>query len=250
MVRSLVLILCLFTLGCATSSVPENKKRSTLHTQIGTSLLTNGKFPEALGELLKALELDNENAIAHNNIALIYLFRERLDLAENHLQSAVRLQPNYTEAKNNLGRVYIESGKLDAAINVLKQATEDLTYTEPEKTFSNLGLAYFKKNQYAEALEATEKALQFDRNRCVSLNLYGRVLYAQKQYQAASASFDQAIDRCKEKDFAEPHYYSAMSYLRAGRTELAKSRFQDVAKMFPTTEYGKKALLALNKIKQ
>jgi type IV pilus assembly protein PilF len=249
MFRNLLVFICLLTIGCATSSGPENKKRSALHTQIGTSLLTNGKFPEALGELLKAVELDPENAIAHNNIALIYLFRERHALAESHLQSAIRLQPSYTEAKNNLGRVYIESNKFDNAIKILKEATADLTYTEPQKTYGNLGLAYFKKGEFPKALEAVEKSLQFDRNRCMSLNLYGRVLYGLKNYQSASASFDQAIDKCQEKGFAEPHYYSAMSYLRAGRTDLARSRFEDVVKLFPTSSYGKKAVVALNRIK-
>ncbi len=250
MLRAFVAVICLLQIACAaTSTTPERKKRSTLHTQIGTSLLKNGKLPEALGELRKAIELDNDNPIAHNNIALVYLFRDRLESAEKHLNRALRLQPNYTEAKNNLGRVYIESKKLREAIDVLEEATEDLTYTEPQKTYGNLSLAYFEMGDTNSALKYIEKSLNFDRNRCVSLNLYGRILYRKKLYQPASASFDLAIDKCVEQPFAEPHYFSGLSHLKAGNKELAITRFEETAKLFPTSKYGRQAQVALRKIK-
>lgn len=250
MLRAFVLVICLVQIACAsTSTTPERKKRSILHTQIGTSLLKNGKFPEAMGELRKAVELDDDNAIAHNNIALVYLFREKLELAEKHLVRAIRLQPEYTEAKNNLGRVYIESKKYNKAVSILEEATSDLTYTEPEKSYGNLSLAYFEMGDTDNALKYAEKSLNFDRNRCVSLNLYGRILYRKKMYQPASASFDLAIDKCEEQPFAEPHYFSGLSYLKAGNKELAITRFKETAKLFPTSKYGRQALVALKKIK-
>lgn len=250
MLRGLIIIICLVQLACAAASTtPERKKRSTLHTKIGTSLLTNGKLPEALGELLKAIELDNDNAVAHNNIALIYLFRNRSDLSEQHLQRALRLQPNYTEAKNNLGRVYIETKNYPKAIALLEEASSDLTYTEPQKTYANLSLAYFESGDSKNALKSIEKSLNFDRNRCASLNLYGRILYRMKLYKPASASFDLAIDKCESQPFAEPHYFSGLSYMKSGNKELAKTRFEETVKLFPMSKYGRQAQVALEKIK-
>lgn len=250
MLRGLITVICLIQIACATTSTtPERKKRSSLHTQIGTSLLKNGRLPEALGELRKAVELDNDNAVAHNNIALVYLFRNRLNLAEKHLKRALTLQSNYTEAKNNLGRVYIESKKFKLAVKILEEATEDLTYTEPQKTYGNLSLAYFEMGDTDNALIFIEKSLNYDRHRCISLNLYGRILYRKKLYDPASASFDLAIDKCVKQPFAEPHYFSGLSYLKAGNKELAITRFEEAAKLFPTSKYGRQAQVALKKIK-
>ncbi|MCB0407936.1 MAG: tetratricopeptide repeat protein [Bdellovibrionales bacterium] len=235
-------------MSCASTSVPERKKRSILHTKIGTSLLTKGQLPQALGELLQAIDLDPNNAVAHNNIALVYLLREKYILSEEHLQKAVTLDPKYTEARNNLGRVLIERKKYKEAIQQLKTAADDLTYATPEKVYDNLGLAYYRAKQLKEALNATEHALKVQRNRCSSLNLYGRIQYDLKKYKLASTTFDQAIENCEKKLYAEPHYFAGLSYMMIGQNSLAKSRFEEVIKLFPSSEYSPKARLALREL--
>lgn len=249
MFRLIGLVFCLTLIGCATQSVPERKTRSQLHTEVGTSYLTNGKLPQALGEFLKAIEYDSENAVAHNNIALVYLFREKLSLAEIHLKKAIRIVPNYTEAQNNLGRVLIERKEYKKAIVQLKKASLDLTFNAPQKVYENLGLAYFKDRNYSQSLTAIGKALEFDKNRCSSLNLKGRTLYSLKNFSLASKSFDLAILHCKGRSFAEPHYFAGLSYLKLGQKELAISRFNEIIELYPNSSFLGRAKRALTRIR-
>lgn len=210
--------------GCATSD-ENTKQMAELHLKIGSAHLNNGLYPEALAELLKAEALDSKNPLVQNNLGLAYLVRGKLDLAEEHLQKSVDLNPKFTDARNNLGRVQVERGNLRAAIQNLQTAVDDLTFTMPEKSFTNLGLAFFKNQEFGKAKESFRKALGYKKRDCFALLYYGRSLYELKQYGLASKGLDQAIQSCKlvgaaanatgiaainpERD--ESSYYSALS---------------------------------------
>lgn len=232
-----ILLLCA---ACATNN-EDQERRGLLHLQAGTNSLSTGKYPEAMAELLKAEEMIPNNPVVQNNLGLAYFVRGKLKESEDHFRKACNLQAKYTEARNNLGRALIEQGKYNEAIKELKIATDDLTYPTPEKSFSNLGLAYFKKRDFTKASEYLTKALQMQENSCSTMNVYGQTLFEQKKYISAAESFDRAIAICKKEKFDEPYYFAGLSYMKAGQREQSVARLEQLLQLFPKTAYQAKA---------
>jgi len=249
MIRLLTIIgILLLCAACATTN-EENERRGLLHLQAGTSSLSTGDYPNAMAELLKAEEMLPNNPVVQNNLGLAFFVRGKIKEAEEHFRKAVRELPKYTEARNNLGRALTELGKLNEAIKELKIAADDLTYPTPEKSYSNLGLAYFKKRDFVKASEYFTKALQIQENSCSAMNFYGQTLYEQKKYTSAAESFDRAITICKKEKFDEPYYFAGLSYMKAGQREQSVARLEELLQLFPKTAYQAKAQTLLEILK-
>lgn len=63
----------------------------------------------------------------------------------------LKLRPNTVEAEVNLGAALSHTGQFDEAIELYRTALPSLTYKNP--VLLNLGLAYFKKNDFKNAQE-------------------------------------------------------------------------------------------------
>lgn len=60
----------------------------------------------------------------HNNLAMAYSDRGRLDLAERHYLQAIALEDVYAETRYNLGRLYLRQERLEDALAQLTRALE------------------------------------------------------------------------------------------------------------------------------
>jgi tetratricopeptide (TPR) repeat protein len=61
-----------------------------------------GKMEEAIGYYEKALKIDRDNAVTHNNLGLALTDAGRDREAMEHFQEALKINPNYEDAINNL----------------------------------------------------------------------------------------------------------------------------------------------------
>ncbi len=244
-----VLVLQILMISCSSFN-KEDQEKAMFHLRIGTNYLNSGEYPEALSELIQAEKLDDENPLIQNNLGLAYFFRGQSLLAEKHLTKAILLKPEYTDAKNNLGRILIENTKYSLAINYLDQAVKDLTYLNPEKPLMNLGIAYFKLNQYEKSISYLQKSLNIKRDNCIAYSFLGRNYYESKDFTKAADILDKAIAQCKKNQFDEPNYYAALSYYQLGQTEIAKTRLDEIIKIYPYGKYADKAKNMLDVIKK
>ncbi len=248
-IKWLVIIFALTLTSCTTFRSEDNEK-AQFHLKIGTTHLMNAEYPQALNELLMAEKLDDEDPIIQNNLGLAYYFRGQVQLAEVHLKKSIRLKPDYTDAKNNLGRVMIETGKIQESIPYLESAANDLTYINPEKPVMNLGIAFFKLEKYDKSIEQLQKSLNYKRDNCLAYSFLGRNYYELKDFSKATDTLDKAIGYCKKSQFDEPNYYSALSYYQLGNVEIAKSRLDEIIKMYPFGTYADKAKSMLEVIQK
>jgi Tfp pilus assembly protein PilF len=212
-----------------------------LRLRIGTAMLTQGNYPNALRELLEAEKLDPNDSVIQNNIGLAYFLRDKYELAERHLAKAVQLDPKYSEARNNYGRVLIELQRYENAIHQLELVVSDLTYGEPAKAWVNLGMARFRKGDFKRAKRDLAQALKVQRDHCLGQTMYGRSMLELKEYEAAARTLDNAVLICRPLKFDEPHYFSGLSYYKIGRKESAVARLEEVLNLYPDSNYAKKA---------
>ena len=218
-----------------------NREEAALHLQIGTGYFKNGKYPQALNELLLAEKQDPQNALVQNNLGLVYFVREKYDLAEEHMRRALKINPNYTEALNNLARIEIELSRFDEALGELNKVLADLTYSNVEKAWVNIGLAYFRKGEYATARDKLTEAIRINRQNCLANTLYGRALMELGDLQKAATTLDNSVSLCKGSEFDEPHYYSGICYSKLGQNEKAMARMEEVIKLYPYGKFAKRA---------
>lgn len=244
-----MIAVCLFGfVGCTTPN-PDEKKRAQLHLEMGTNYLGSGNYPAAMAELLKAEKFDANNPVIQNNLGLAFYVRQRFRDAEERFEKALRLEPKYTDARNNLARALMDQKKYGPAIEQLNIAAEDLTYPQPEKTFANLGLAYFEQKNFAKAKDNYFKALQLQRENCDYMNAYARTLFELKNYESAAESFDRSIRLCKSRGGDEPTYYSALSYMRLGNREQAVARLEEFKEAYPDSPFRSKVNTLIEMLK-
>ncbi len=237
---SIALLVTVLT-GCASQ---KTKDEAQLHARIGTALLQQGHYPDALRELLTAEKMDSNDPSIQNNLGLAYFMREKYKTAADHLEKALELNAAYSEARNNYGRVLIELGRYDQAIHELQRVVNDLTYPDPSKAYVNLGLAYFRRGNYADAKALFSKALKNNRDNCLAQTLYGRSLFELSSFESAAQSLDNASLICRANGgagFDEPQYYSGLAYYKIGKTSSAISRMEEIVKLYPDGRYAKKA---------
>ncbi len=240
-------LICILFIGCATSQ-GEKKNIADLHLRMGTSYLQQGNYPQALKELLEAVELDPKSPVIHNNLALAYFVRDKFTEAESHLKTAIDLDSKYTDARNNLGRVYISMKLYDQAIAELTPVINDLTYPTPEKAHANMAMAYYKKGEFLKARDTALLSLKSEKTFCPAQIVYGLSLFFLEDYKKAGPSLEKTVNQC-DKEKEEALYYSGLSYFKIGSKAKAEARLQEMVHLYPEGEYAEKAKTMIGIIK-
>lgn len=245
----LSLVLVIFASSCA-SLDGSDAEEAELHLRMGSSLMDNQSYPQALSELLRAEELNPSQPVIQNNLGLVYFAREKLDLAEKHMHQAIKLDPKFTDAKNNLGRILIEQKKYSEAEQVLTEALQDLTFVGVEKLHLNLGLLAFRQKKYTQAKASLIKAVELQRQNCLAQTLYGRCLYELGDFKGAAGNLDRAVGFCQGDRLDEPQYYSALSYYQIGEQSKAEVRLEEIVKLYSSGQYYDRARKMLETIRK
>jgi Flp pilus assembly protein TadD len=176
----------------------------------------------------QAIELEPDNADAHEQIGLLYVAHQRIEPARVHLERAVVLDPTRWRAQNglgvladlqhdypaavvhyrgaldikpdsamllnNLGYSMYLAGDLDnSAIKFVEAITRDTRY-EPARR--NLGLLYARKGAYADAVELLATVM----TEAAAYNDVGYMAMQRGDYPAAENLLKEAVDR-------SPTYY-------------------------------------------
>jgi type IV pilus biogenesis/stability protein PilW len=244
-----VLAAILMLSGCSTTS-KEDRERASLYFKIGTGFLAKGQYPQAMSELLKAEQLDPKNANIKNNLGLVFYMRGRVKQAEEKFREAVKFDPRHSDAKNNLARALMDDRKFPEAIKLLHEVEADLTYGAPEKTFSNLGMAYFEQGNFKKAEDYLARSMEIRRQNCPTANYYGRTLYELKRPKESAEMLDQAVEYCRATKFEEPLYFSALSYFTLGEKEKTRARLEELLKEYPKSKFVAKAKGMLELLEQ
>jgi len=228
MLRSSAVVLTLAAAGVLGSCVhiPTDKERqgAEAHYDLGINAQASGDVRGALKEFEESLKLDPDFADAHNAIALLlHLSFDRKDEAEKHYKQALEIRPNFSEAKVNLGNLYLDQGRLDEAITLYEQALNDMLYATPYIAETNLGWAYFKKGNSAQAIEHLRAAVTQNPSFCLGYKDLGLVQDARGDLAGACTEFRRFVQACPK--VAEAHQLLGSCLVRQGRASEARASF-------------------------
>lgn len=224
--KILVMLSFLLSLGCASGPSARDQQQAEAHQNLAMSLVSRGQLPEALGQLLEAEKLDPRNPQIQYQLGLTYASRDRLDLSEKHLRQALRWKQNFTEARNALARVLNQQEKFEEALVEANKVVKDLTYPHPDRAWVTLGMVYFNQGETQAAREAFSRSIQINRNNCEANAWYGRSLFEDRRYRDSAQALDLAAEMCRSEGPEEALYFGALSYFRMGDTSTAISRLE------------------------
>ena len=135
-------------------------------TRAGTQLMRAGDADPAIEKFLKALELNPNNATAHQRLAfLLYHAKKQTREAIEHSQAAVRLEPSNAFAQHDLGLELAASRDFSNAVPHLAEAVRlmpngfDRQYSAVNMNYA-LAEAYYQLKLYAQAVPPLETVLR------------------------------------------------------------------------------------------
>jgi Flp pilus assembly protein TadD len=106
----------------------------------------------------RALEVTENNWMAHNVVGISLMEEGRAAAAEEHFARAAAIRPIYWRALYNLGNSLLAQERLEAAAAAYRQALALNPWSAP--TYNNLGATYLKLGDIEEARRNFQHALQ------------------------------------------------------------------------------------------
>ena len=91
------------------------------YRNLGDTLASQSRWPDAISALRKAVELDSGNADVRYDLASVLLESGNLDDAITEFRATLRIAPTMVDAHNNLGIALGSQGKLDEAIEEFRR---------------------------------------------------------------------------------------------------------------------------------
>ncbi|HDM43064.1 MAG TPA: tetratricopeptide repeat protein [Firmicutes bacterium] len=121
---TLVLILSFIIPLSATGGDIDKKDEEKIEELLekGNRYLDEGEVDRAYATFKDILEIDPDNALAHNNLGLVYKEKKLYFTAKEEFEKALELLPNYYKALNNLGSILYLQGKYEKAIEKFEKA--------------------------------------------------------------------------------------------------------------------------------
>jgi type IV pilus assembly protein PilF len=242
--------------GCSATQTPagasDEETRSLAEYDLARDLWLNRSQPrEALGHVLRAIELDDENADAAHLAALIYLdfCRQsadacRLEEAERHARDALEAKPDFREARNTLGVTLIHQRRFAEAVSVLRPLTEDILYRTPEIAWGNIGWAQLEQGALEEAVVALSRSVAAQPDFCVGHYRLGLAEERLGRADRALASFTRALSaadgRCQ--GLQEAYAGRARLLLATHRAAEAERDLQTCVRLDKSSDAGRECL--------
>ena len=170
-----------YTLGC-------NPQSFRAYSHLGVQHYREGKYPEAIEDLTKAIQLGYEDDYVNRGSALMEL--KNYEAAIEDYNQAIAYRPDGAKAFFGRGLVYFEMRQYERAIDDYTQAIE--LQTDYSKAYNNRGLAYENLNRREEALENYAEATRLDPDNGAAHNNLGRALVYAGRLKEAIQSYQRA----------------------------------------------------------
>ena len=223
--------------GC--TPVVNKQDNAEAHYKLGISYLGTGDPTMALRELMQAEDIEEDNAELQAALGEAYLAKQVYDEAEIHFKLALELDEGNPQYQNNLAALYIKMERYDDAIEYFQMAASNYMFPRPEMSWTGLGYAQFKKENYPAALKAFEKAIAANWRFAAAYVGRGEVYYALGEFDKAIIEYEQALDLAPTSPTV--HYNLALTNLKKRNKDLAISHFESVINLAPDSDLSRQA---------
>ena len=135
---------------------------------------------------------DPDNVIANSVLAIYWLQKGNLELAENFVRQVLRVDRENTIALNVRGLVNLRTKENEITRWILEEKVLALDPANPE-AFANLGLAYVRLGDLPRAVVAFERAVKLKPNSVAARLNLGAIYMDYLNYKAAESQYGAAL---------------------------------------------------------
>jgi len=182
--------------------------------QKATSAYHDGRAEEGISLLKEIIAERKDFHLAYTYLATFYQEQKRPADAEAVLREANAFNPESFRIMTALGILMIDNGRFDEAIGLLEKSLAIIDF-DPE-TWNYLGVAYWNKERYDQALEAYRRALSLDLNYPIVFNNRGSLYLSRYLKGRQAKDLARALEDFRKAVELDPKYASAWNGLGVG----------------------------------
>jgi type IV pilus assembly protein PilF len=149
--------------------------------------LEQGDLNRARPPLEKALQIDPQHVEALVLGAVLFHAENEYELAEQYYQRALDIEPGNAQALNNYGTFLYSRGRYRDALVPLSRLVRDTSYRSRSQAFENLGMAYLRADDEAEAEAAFLRSLELNFRQAGATLELAELAYGRGEYEAAAS---------------------------------------------------------------
>jgi tetratricopeptide (TPR) repeat protein len=200
------------------------------YNNLGAALRASGRLDDAVASYRKALELKPDFASASYNLANAQLEQGKSADSADSFRRSLEANPGSVEAHNNLGIALANKGDIAGAIAEFRAA---LVIDEHSvHAHRNLGNMLFDLGQKTEGMAHLERAVEIAPNEPEAVYDLGTILLQAQLYPAAAARFEAALKI--KPDWAEAHNNLGIALASQGRIADALTHFERAVALNPS----------------
>lgn len=164
---------------------------AVFHNNLAAVYRALGQMDQAADSCRTALGLDPDYPDGHKTLGLIMQGQGKHSVAVEHFRRALQLRSDFSSAHNCLGISLRELKQYDEALTHFRRAVELAPESAP--ALSNLGQMLLERGQAEEALPHCRMAVQLQPNLAALHHNLGNVLHNLKQNAEARAEYLEAL---------------------------------------------------------
>lgn len=199
-------------------------RSSTVHFHLGNACFAQGMTESAIKSWNRCVELEPGHAKAWNNLASLYMQKERWSEAGRAFARLQRLRPGQAEYAFYHGRCLEEAGQVSEAIKAyetaLGQAPRNMEWRYA------VAKSLFKNKRLKEAAKHLQRIIIMQEDHVGAYEHLGKIHMAFKKYETAERMFQKALAHAGTPD---PLYYVlGLVAERRGQGEEACAYYQRI----------------------
>ena len=189
---------------------------SVAHNNLGNYLLKEGDVAGAIGHLTQSLKINPNNTFGYNTLAKALYEENKYNEAITQLQKCLRINPQDSDAYNNLGNIMLATGNYnEAERNYMESLRID---PHQAHAYNNLGTLFKYKNNIKKAIEYYQVAIHED----------PALIDALKNLEIARGKqkrLEEVLIRIKESVKADPQ--NPLLYTMLGNTNASLGEYDE-----------------------
>ena len=239
--KTIIFILMLGLCSCAPvrNEAKQDFHQADVHYKLAMAHLQADNPTLALKELLAAVKKDPNNSSIQVALAQTYQRKKAYPQAELHYLKALDLDKNEPRYQNNLASLYLDMEKWDKAIYYFDLASKNLLFVNAHVAVAGKAYAYFKKNDYPEALKFSTEATKIAPRYASAYFLTSEIYNAMGDVDQEKFFLQRAIDIAPQ--FISARYRLAVLFLQENSLADAAEQLKIILEFSPTSELGTKA---------
>ena len=158
-----ILLALMLVQGCASQierTESQTRDAAQYNAQLGAQYLQRGDLDQAREKLLKALDQDDNNALAHATYAQLQARVSEPASAQVHFKRALQLKPDEADYRNSYGIYLCGEGQYEEAKKQFRTAADNAYYRTPEFALDNAGLCMLDADRLNDAENYLREALR------------------------------------------------------------------------------------------